>query len=185
MGACTTNTEGFCKLKYSNDYGRIPYILTAVKDNNFSFIYFNSSTLSTHEFDVSGGFIPKNKYIGYSYLERDLYRPGETINFAIILREYNTYKPISLPLIVKITDPQGKEFATLKNSTNQYGIASFNLNTHISNPTGKYYIDFQIANETISSSYFFLQAADRTDCPPRVYCACYCSVIPQRKTANQ
>lgn len=157
MGACTTDSNGVCKLSFRNDYDRIPYILTAIKDNNFSFIYFNSSTLSTHEFDVSGGTIPNNKYVGYSYLERDLYRPGEIINFALIVREYGSYKPLSLPTIVEITDPQGKLFATLKSETNNYGIASFKLNTTASGYTGKYYLNFKVGNEMIDTNYFFLE----------------------------
>lgn len=157
MGACTTNSDGVCKLSFRNDYDRTPYILTAIKDNNFSFIYFNSSTLSTHEFDVSGGTIPNNKYVGYSYLERDLYRPGEIINFALIVRKYGNYEPLSSPVIVEITDPQGKSFATLKSATNNYGLASFSLNTTTSNFTGKYYLNFKVGNETIDTNYFFLE----------------------------
>jgi len=92
MGSCTTDSKGFCQIPYSNEREREPYLLLAKNNEEFSFLYFEKTLLSQSNFEVSGGIIPKNKYLCYYYSERDLYRPCETIHFAIILREYGTYK---------------------------------------------------------------------------------------------
>ncbi len=157
MGSCTTDSKGYCVIPYSKERERDPYLLLAKNNKEFSFLYFEKTMLSQNNFEVSGNIIPKSKYVGYFYPERDLYRPGEAVHFAIIIREFGTYKGLSLPIIAHINDPRGNELFALNSQTDGNGLAEFNLPTESSYPTGRYSIDFRVGDESITFGYFFLE----------------------------
>ena len=60
-------------------------------------------------------------------VERDIYRPGERVNFSVILRDRQWQSPSELPLVLKFLLPNGKELKTFRKTTNAQGSIEGNV----------------------------------------------------------
>ncbi|MEO0302238.1 MAG: MG2 domain-containing protein [candidate division WOR-3 bacterium] len=154
-GKGITDINGFCKIAILKKE-REPYIVFAEKDKEWTYMHIPSLMLKKEEFEIYGEdpYIP---YLAYIYPERNLYRPGEEIHFAVIVREPKTFKGVSIPLKVIISDPRGKNALSLTGNTDQSGIAEFSFPTTPASPTGKYMIDLQIGDRILTNSYVFVE----------------------------
>ncbi len=116
-----------------------PFIITGETENDFTYIDSDYSKLDISDFDtggVSSDF--KGKYRAFIYSERDLYRPGEEANIAIIVRDKDYLPPVSLPVILKIMSPQGKIKAKIRMKTDSNGMAETKVKFNYYDKTGIY-----------------------------------------------
>ncbi len=74
----------------------------------------------------------------YIFAERELYRPGENIQLAAMLRNQKYEVVPKLPLRWTITDPRGKIVREVVTSTSEMGLAQLNYLTNAASDTGKY-----------------------------------------------
>ena len=108
-------------LKNNNYIGFEPALITAEKNGDFTMMNLYDARVQTSRFEVGGYRDLPNGLQTFIYLERNLYRPGEEINYAAIIRNQNWSSPGKLPIKVEIVTPTGKKLSTIKKSLNEEG----------------------------------------------------------------
>ncbi|RKY02163.1 hypothetical protein DRP77_08385, partial [Candidatus Poribacteria bacterium] len=157
MGRGTTDGEGYCEIRYERMREREPRLITAEAGGDFTFLFLPASTIPLAPFSVSGIRPGKASYRVYFYPERNLYRPGETIHFAVLLREESTFRGVSLPVKVSVRDPRGKHLTDLNGVTDETGLAEFELYLPPTTPTGNYSFTILVGEKPIGYGNVFVE----------------------------
>ncbi|MCD6505407.1 hypothetical protein J7M22_02160 [Candidatus Poribacteria bacterium] len=157
MGTGMTNGEGFCEIPFEPIRDRRPSLITARQGGDFTYLAFPSSEISLEPFSVSGFRPTEANYRAYFYPERNLYRPGETIHFAVLLRQEGTFRGISLPVVVSVRDPRGKHLTDLVQTTDETGLAEFQLALPSTAPTGNYSFNVKVAEKPVAYGNIFVE----------------------------
>ncbi|MBM4255464.1 MAG: alpha-2-macroglobulin family protein [Deltaproteobacteria bacterium] len=131
-----------------------PYMVTVERGNDFSFLLLDQTTIDTSSFDVAGADLSKEGYSAYLYGERDIYRPGETVNGVAVVRDRSLQAPPTMPLVLRHNDPQGNTRDTLKLTLNDHGIASFAIPIPSYARTGHHNLEL-VAGEEVIGQYRF------------------------------
>ena len=153
-GSAKTDSNGFAEVKLTGK--KSSYLITAKTKDDWTYLKLWDSKLPTSNFDVNGD-NPQRDYIAYMYFERDLYRPGETVHLAVIVRKDKAYSPMSIPLKIKVLNPEGKKVKELSGLTDKNGFAEFEFKTSTSFITGKYQFNLFIADKNVYSSSVFIE----------------------------
>ena len=69
--------------------GYQPFLITVEKDGDLSYLRLDNSRLSTSDFDVSGRPFLTDSYEAFVYLDRGVFRPGETAHLVSMVRGEN------------------------------------------------------------------------------------------------
>jgi alpha-2-macroglobulin len=127
-------------------------LVTARLGNDYNIVPFNKTHINTSRFDVGGMYQNPSGMQAFIYGERNLYRPGETMNISAIIRDYNWKSPGSIPVKVLITTPNGISLKKLKKVLNAHG--SFETSVELSPiaATGSYVVDVYTTNDVIIGS---------------------------------
>jgi uncharacterized protein YfaS (alpha-2-macroglobulin family) len=152
-GEGITGVDGVVRITLKNKdiSGFRPTLITATSlKNDFNILMMNDTKVSTNDFELSGIRISKNGLQTFIYPERDLYRPNEKVNFAVIVRANEWTMPGKLPVKLEIRTPNGKLLKTLKKTLNSEGSFDASFQTVSSSQTGTYNIN------VISSNGVFL-----------------------------
>ncbi|MGQ9366761.1 alpha-2-macroglobulin family protein [Azospirillum sp. ST 5-10] len=112
LGTATTGPDGMARLDAGllrGDGGNAPQALFAYHGTgDFSFL-----DLGAPGFDLSdrgvGGREPPGPLDAFLYTERGIYRPGETVSLALLLRDPDARAVPGLPLTLKVLRPDGFE----------------------------------------------------------------------------
>ncbi|MCK4524178.1 hypothetical protein KAU15_04555, partial [candidate division WOR-3 bacterium] len=155
IGTSTTNQNGYCNIPIEKE-NRRTYVVFAKKDNDWTFLNLSQARTHKETYDISGD-IKQKDYIAYFYPERDIYRPGETIHFSVLVRNVDTYTGVNIPLKIQIRDPKGKQYVMLTGNTNNNGLAAFDLSTNASANTGKYAIQISTGDKNIYTGFIFIE----------------------------
>ncbi|MDQ7830832.1 MAG: alpha-2-macroglobulin [Desulfovibrionaceae bacterium] len=131
-----------------------PYLITVEKGNDFSFLLFDSFQTDTTGMDVDGRILSKTGYTAFLYGERDIYRPGETLNGVAMVRDASLKTPASMPLTLRQTDPQGRRLGETVVKTDDKGMASFSLPLPGYLITGPYVLELMAGKEQIGEYRF-------------------------------
>ena len=115
----------------------------AQKGNNFAYIKLeDGNALSMSSFDISGKELQKGLK-GYTYTERGVYRPGDSIHLTFVLNDNANPLPKNHPVTLSVTDARGKLVqrtvsSSSKNSSAENGFYYFPISTDASAPTGNW-----------------------------------------------
>jgi alpha-2-macroglobulin len=137
--------EGFAREK-------APEAFVVTRGNDMSFLPVSGTGrfLDFSRFDIGGiegtadpGFID-----AYLFSDRGIYRPGELVNFAAIVKAGDWKRKLAgLPLELSIQDPRGLEIQKQKISLSAAGYEQFSFRTEGTAPTGKYELALYIARD--------------------------------------
>lgn len=133
------------------------YMITVEKGNDFSFLLFDSFQTDTTGMDVDGRVISKTGYTAFLYGERDIYRPGETLNGVAMVRDAALNTPASMPLTLRQTDPQGRKLGETVLKTDGHGMASFTLPLPNYLVTGPYVLELLAGGDQIGEYRFQIE----------------------------
>ncbi|QZT36372.1 Ig-like domain-containing protein [Halosquirtibacter xylanolyticus] len=98
----TTDKDGFAKLKTLT-----PAILVlAQKGDDWGFLKLGSNEQMISDFDVSGT-VNKNQITAYTYGERDVWRPGDSIFVSTIIKDPKKHLGDSYPVVYELYDTKG------------------------------------------------------------------------------
>ncbi len=98
-----------------------PRLVTAETHDDFNFLDLDDTRVETSRFDVGGLTQPSREFVTFLYGERDLYRPGETLNISAIVRTEDIRTVADVPVILKILSPRGRTFREYKLVLNAEG----------------------------------------------------------------
>lgn len=139
-------------LKKYEAVGFNPALITAKLGKDFNYLSLSNSRVETSRFDVGGKSISSTGLDAFIYGERDMYRPGETINISAIIRTTN-WKPAGIiPVKIQLKSPTGQLFKSFKKTLNTQGSfeAAFELPSNAI--TGSYLVELYTPNDVLLAS---------------------------------
>lgn len=157
LGTGATNSDGVAEIEMTKkDFsGFKPAMIIAKTADDFNYLPFNSTRVNTSRFEVGG---KRNNPTGldtYIYAERDIYRPGEKINFSVIIRDRQWKSPGEIPVLLKMLMPNGKELKTFRKTLNEEGSIEGAIDLATSAITGGYTLEVYSSNEVLLGTQSF------------------------------
>ncbi len=151
-----TNWEGFIKFTSvaQKTEGFTPFMLTVEKADDLSFLQLNRHQLSTGDFNISGSAYLAAGYEAFLYTSRGVYRPGEKVALAAIVRGRKNITPPSLPVNIQILAPDGRVVNEFKQNTNRRGGCEITISLPAYAQTGSYIAKMSVAGKEIGRTPF-------------------------------
>jgi len=158
LGTASSNAEGVAEINYTKKEfaGFRPAMIIAKNETDFSYLPFNSTRVNMSRFDVGGKHINTTGLDAFIYAERDIYRPGEKINFSVVLRDKLWKSPGELPVKLKFLLPNGKELKTFRKNLNEQGSLEASADIASSAITGSYTLEVYNGNDVLLGSQNFM-----------------------------
>lgn len=116
---------------------------------NFTYLHFEQTRTENSRFEVGGLRNNPSGYQAYIYGDREIYRPGETVNLNTIVRN-TLWEPLAnAPVKVKLIQPNGKEHSVKSGLLNKQGAfpTSFTLSPSV--VTGSYLLEIYTGNDVL------------------------------------
>lgn len=150
----STNEQGiaiFKDLKKNNPTFSLAMV-TASNAEDFNYILFDDTEIETSKFDISGKNANEAGMDAFIYGDREIYRPGETININTVIRKDNWDTPANIPIKILVKQPNGKEISSNMTQTNSSGAINLSVKLDRSALTGFYNIDVFTGNNVLIGS---------------------------------
>jgi len=128
-------------------------LVTAERDNDFNFIHLDDYRIETSRYDVSGKRDAGRTYDALVYGDRNIYRPGEKVRIAGVVRDLTRPLPASMPVRVKVTNPRGTLVNEQQLVLNEQGSFETAYQTQPTSLTGEYFVSLFTANDLFLTSY--------------------------------
>ncbi len=152
----TTNWAGFAEFpevaEKTEDF--IPFMITVAKRDDLAFIQLDRHEIATADFDIAGPAYLQKGYEAFLYTSRGVYRPGETVQLAGVVRGPKQVTPEPLPTRIKILSPDGRIMRELRQQTNESGACEVKIPIPNYALTGNYIAKMQIADRVVGSVQF-------------------------------
>ncbi len=157
LGMATTDDQGVATIKYQRREfaGFKPAMIIAKTGDDFNYLPFKSTLINTSRFDVSGKILNTTGLDAFIYPERDIYRPGETIHYSMIVRDYSWKSPGEIPVKLKFLFPNGKELKSFRKTLNEQGSAEGNIDLPLTSITGTYSLEIYTSTDVLLSTQPF------------------------------
>ncbi|MCZ6793803.1 MAG: MG2 domain-containing protein [Planctomycetota bacterium] len=147
----TSGDDGLVRLRRpaadGSGKGTTPYLITAEKDGDLSYLALEDGRLSVADFDVRGRPILHRGYEAYLFSERGVLRPGETLHVAAIVRDAALYPPRSFPLELEVLRPDRRRLGLFRGVLGTEGSASWEVRIPESARTGRYRAGLRIPGD--------------------------------------
>ncbi len=157
MGKGVTDREGACSFSYNRKAVGLPYVVVARFGQDTTYLPLRATRVDTAPFHVGGRNILSTPYLSAFVLEKDLYRPGETLHYAILLRETQSYRGVALPVVIRFRDPKGRVLMTQRAMTDSLGLASFALHIPAEAMTGDYTLELVIGEKVLKTQGIYVE----------------------------
>ncbi|HYV48464.1 MAG TPA: MG2 domain-containing protein [Myxococcaceae bacterium] len=159
LASCNTSGDGHClaAIGEPKDADKsAPYALVATKGSDLTYLKFDELKTEVSEADVSGEPYTSDKpYRAAAYSDRGVYRPGEKVHLAAVLRDAaNAAPPEGMPVVAQITDPRSSTFKKVTLKTNPAGMVSYDVQLPPFAPTGHYTLAVEVAGKQASTYDF-------------------------------
>jgi alpha-2-macroglobulin len=157
LGMASTNAEGVAEIACSRKEfaGFKPAMIIAKTADDFNYLPFNSTKVNMSRFEVGGKHANSTGLDAFVYEERDIYRPGETINFSVIVRDKQWKSPGEIPVKLKFLLPNGKELKTFRKNLNEQGSLEGNIDIATAAITGSYSLEVYSSNDILLATQTF------------------------------
>ncbi len=136
----TSGGQAECSLAWKKSEQTTPYAVIVRSGKDMTYVRFQDLTLPNDAFQ--GGKRDYNSANGgldaYVYSERDLYRPGEKVQLAVMVRNQKFEVLPKLPVRWTITNPRGKVVRESVSDTSELGVAHSEFQSSPASDTGKY-----------------------------------------------
>jgi len=130
-----TNSNGYVFFKITSEEG---YVIKGQGNRGLALLKLNQSNWETSRFDVGGVQEENNNARLFGYTERGVYRPGDTIHFAGIVRE-TIEKPLAnVQMSIAVKNPMGSVVFESTAKTSANGMFSLDIPTDLNAPTGEW-----------------------------------------------
>ena len=130
-------------------------MLIAKSADDFNYLPFNTTRINTSRFEVGGRRGNPAGLDAYIYPERDIYRPGEKVNFSVILRDRQWKSPGELPIVLKFLLPNGKELKTFRKTLNGQGSVEGSVDIAPTAITGSYSLEVYTSSDVLLATQPF------------------------------
>lgn len=131
-----------------------PFMITVEKRDDLAFIQLDRHKISTADFDIAGSAYLQKGYEAFLYTSRGVYRPGETVQLAGIVRGAKHATPQPLPTRIEVIAPDGRILRELRQQTNKSGACDVKILIPDYALTGSYIAKMRIADQVVGSAQF-------------------------------
>ncbi|NNM94771.1 MAG: alpha-2-macroglobulin family protein [Bacteroidia bacterium] len=154
----TSNHDGVATFNYdkSKNPGSDITAVIARNGDDFTYMDLQDNAVNTSPFDVGGKTTVNVPYDAYLYSNRDLYRPGDTINMNSIVRTFDWHTLKNVPVKFKIKMPNGKQLLELKGMLDEQGSSSISFSVPGAAMTGSYNVEMYSGNDVLLKTFSFL-----------------------------
>jgi len=149
-----TNDEGMVKFTGLKErFGQFkPALITAKSGNDYNYMLLSDTRVETSRFETGGYRENDNGYMAFIYGDREIYRPGETMNFNAVVRNRDWKAMKNMPVKFKLVLPNGREFSTQGKTLNAQGASTQDFKLPAGTVTGTYTLELYAANDILLSS---------------------------------
>ncbi|MFZ9388058.1 MAG: alpha-2-macroglobulin family protein [Chitinophagaceae bacterium] len=157
LGTAATDKDGMASVSYTGrEFGGFkPAMIIAKSDGDFNYLPFHNTKVNMSRFNVGGKRSNASGFDAYVYAERDVYRPGEKINYSVILRDGKWNAPGDIPVKIRFLMPNGKELRSFRKNLNEEGSMEGNIEIAGSAITGSYTMEVYTSNDILLASRDF------------------------------
>lgn len=151
LGKAKTDAQGvatFRKGEYLSDNFNTA-LITAKLHYDFNYLPYNGTRIGTSRFEIGGRGENLAGYDAFIYGEREIYRPGEKINLAVIIRDNEWNTPGELPVKLKFIAPSGKVYKTIRENLDPEGMFETSLKLPASATTGTYIAEVYTSTDVL------------------------------------
>lgn len=158
LGTGATNGDGVAEITVASKSfaGFSPAMVIAKTENDFTYLPFSNTKVNLSRFDVGGKRTNATGLDAFVYAERDIYRPGEKLNYALVVREKGWKPTADLPVKIKFLLPNGKELKTFRKGLNEQGATEGNMDISTSAITGSYTMEVYSTNDVLLATKNFM-----------------------------
>ena len=152
----TTNWAGFIEFRdvAEKTEGFTPFMITVAKHDGLAFIQLDRHEIATADFDIAGPAYLQKGYEAFLYTGRGVYRPGETVQLAGIVRAPKQVTPEPLPTRIEVLAPDGRILRELRQQTTKTGICAAQISIPDYAQTGNYIAKMLIADKVVGRVQF-------------------------------
>lgn len=154
VGNATTDANGiaiFSKNADMPDNFNIQ-LITAQLADDYNILAYANSAVNTSKFEIGGKYPNSSGYDVYLYGDRDIYRPGETINVAGIIRDDSWRTPPQMPVKIVFNTPDGREYKTVRKTLDKNGAFEVSHELSAGAQTGSHSVRVYTANDIYLSA---------------------------------
>ncbi len=130
-------------------------MLTASYGDDFNFIWYKNSRNETSRFNTGGKRTHTINYDVFVYGDRDIYRPGDTLHFNTVVRDFDWNVYPEIPLTIKVVLPNGKMFRQFNKQLNEEGAVETSVLLPVDILTGVFTIDIYSGDNVLLQSKKF------------------------------
>ncbi|MEO9852572.1 MAG: MG2 domain-containing protein [Reichenbachiella sp.] len=154
LGEATTDTNGLAIFSKKEDLpGNFNIqLITAQLGDDYNLLAYDNSGVNTSKFEVGGKYPNSSGYDVFLYGDRDIYRPGETINVSGVIRDDSWRKPEQIPVKIVFQTPDGRDYKTARKTLNEHGAFEVSHALSPSAQTGSHTVRVYTANDVYLSS---------------------------------
>jgi uncharacterized protein YfaS (alpha-2-macroglobulin family) len=155
MGTGTTDRDGLVRFPdYAAKFKDFTLkLVTAETETDGNFINLDDYRVETSRFDVAGRRDEAGQYDAMLYGDRNIYRPGEKIFVSGIVRDPGHPLAASMPVRLKVFNPQGTMTQESQHLLNPEGSFETSVATQPSSLTGEYRYELYTGNNLFLTSY--------------------------------
>ncbi len=124
-----------------------PFVITAEKNSELSYLRLDESRLPLADFDVSGRPFQSSGYDAFLATERGVYRPGDTVHIGAMIRTNEGELPPTFPYFINVIDPQGRKAGSYRQNSEQAIYATLDHLVPDYAMTGKYQLQAMIGED--------------------------------------
>lgn len=149
----TTNSRGMLVIKNKKlrtDLGK-PYMVVVTRKNDMTFLLLDRFATDRAGLDIAGQRLSPKGLTAFTYGERNLYRPGETVKGVAVVRNEKLSPPKKLPVVLIYSDQRGRELFRKTVHTDSQGLVEFKRPIPDYSPTGQFNIKIMAGNERIGN----------------------------------
>ena len=161
LARCKTDSAGACRLRAPGDSDPSPpFALLARRGKDFTYLTFEDAVTrrprpGSHRPDYH----QLKAFSGSLYSERGVYRPGEVVHLAAVVRGKSDWAPSpAVPLTLTIFDPMGRAAHRSTLTTNAAGMVAHDLTLGRSSLTGSYDARLSAGDEQVAATSFNVEA---------------------------
>ncbi|HEX8314007.1 MAG TPA: MG2 domain-containing protein, partial [Flavisolibacter sp.] len=158
LGTGATNNDGLAEISINAKAyaGYAPAMIIAKTADDFTYLPFANTRVNTSRFDVGGKRMNATGLDAFVYAERDIYRPGEKLNYALLVRERGWKPAADLPVKIKFLLPNGKELKTFRKGLNEQGATEGSMDISAAAITGSYTMEVYSSNDVLLATSNFM-----------------------------
>ena len=153
LASGVTDEHGVVSINRDSDWdGNLrPNTVILRKDGDISVLRLAENIWQTGSPDTGGVPYNREKYAGFIYTPRGIFRPGETVPLRAMVRTAEDLSPETpFPIQIRVYNSMGREWSTSTLMTSEFGMASAEVKLAEAGPTGSWRAEVLIPGETIA-----------------------------------